>query len=203
MYTFIRSIQKNITKLMPLSVKTDSKSPKRTLLPKIASAAGRIPTRFYQIRPHILSGVNLFKPVKKADVQQEAETTTSKPAGTQSTSNAHDSEPSRSDRISRGENMKNQEWKRSDASALASEEGLEMNDGHWAVIQYLRKLYIKSGTPRHARILARKLNRKFASKGGSQYLHRLFRGGPVTQGSRLANLRVPDDATDSSFGTRF
>jgi tRNA 2-thiouridine synthesizing protein E len=120
-----------------------------------------------------------------------------------STSNSHDSEPSRCDSDARDAQLKHQQWQREDSSALAMKEGLLLNDGHWSVIQYLRKHFVESGTPRHARTLARDLNRHFASKGGSLYLRKLFSGGAVTQGSRLANLRIPDDASDLSFGTRY
>ena len=46
-------------------------------------------------------------------------------------------------------------------------------------------------------------NRRFAARGGKKYLYSLFAGGPVTQGSRLANLRTPANATDVSFGTSY
>jgi tRNA 2-thiouridine synthesizing protein E len=43
----------------------------------------------------------------------------------------------------------------------------------------------------------------FDQTGGNKYLYRLFSGGPVTQGSRLANLRTPATASDVSFGTNY
>jgi tRNA 2-thiouridine synthesizing protein E len=71
------------------------------------------------------------------------------------------------------------------------------------VISYLREQYLEHGLPRFARSTARALNKKFAAQGGGKYLHNLFPGGPVTQGSRLANLRTPANATDISFGTSY
>lgn len=96
-----------------------------------------------------------------------------------------------------------QRWSRNKSVNLATSEGISLNDEHWAVIVYLRSYYLKNGLPRFARTTARALNRKFAARGGSKYLYRLFAGGPVTQGSRLANLRSPASARDLSFGTRY
>lgn len=87
--------------------------------------------------------------------------------------------------------------------APARQESVELTDGHWSVIEFLRKYYLLHGLPNNARIIATALNKKFSDAGGNRYLHRLFAGGPVTQGSRFANLRTPAYATDLSFGTSF
>jgi tRNA 2-thiouridine synthesizing protein E len=94
-------------------------------------------------------------------------------------------------------------WNRVRSATLATNEGFELTDQHWEVISYLREQYLKQGLPRFARMTARALNKQFATQGGSKYLHKLFPGGPVTQGSRLANLRTPANATDISFGTSY
>ena len=95
------------------------------------------------------------------------------------------------------------QWNREIAAEMAKEEGIELTDKHWHVISYLREQYLEHGLPRFARTTARALNKQFAEQGGSKYLHNLFPGGPVTQGSRLANLRTPASATDISFGTSY
>ena len=99
--------------------------------------------------------------------------------------------------------LADQRWNRGKSLALAKIEAIDFNDEHWAVIVFLRKHYLVHGLPLHARVTANALNRNFASQGGSRYLHRLFSGGPVTQGSRLANLRTPAYAADPSFGTSY
>lgn len=99
--------------------------------------------------------------------------------------------------------LADQGWSRDKSNALAKAEAIDLNDEQWAVIVFLRKLYLEHGLPIHARITAKALNLKFAGLGGSKYLYRLFAGGPVTQGSRLANLRTPAYATDPSFGTSY
>jgi tRNA 2-thiouridine synthesizing protein E len=99
--------------------------------------------------------------------------------------------------------LDDQRWSRGKSLALAKNEGVDMNDEHWAVIVFLRKYYLDHGLPISARTTARALNKTFSGHGGTKYLNRLFSGGPVTQGSRLANLRTPAYATDPSFGTSY
>ena len=99
--------------------------------------------------------------------------------------------------------LNNQQWSRNKSTKLAKKEGVILNNGHWDVIQYLRSYYLEYGLPRLARTTARSLNQQFAEQGGSKYLRGLFNAGPVSQGSRLANLTVPDNAFDASFGTHY
>ena len=99
--------------------------------------------------------------------------------------------------------LNDQDWNQKQSTELAKNEGIILNNGHWDVILYLRSYYLEFGLPRFARTTARALNRHFAAQGGSKYLHGLFNDGPVTQGSRLANLPVPDNAFDTSFGTNY
>ncbi len=94
-------------------------------------------------------------------------------------------------------------WNRRKSAQLAEYEDLELNDERWDVIVFLRKNYLVNGLPRHARITARALDKEFRKQGGTKYLYTLFPGGPVTQGSRIANLRTPAYAADPSFGTSY
>jgi TusE/DsrC/DsvC family sulfur relay protein len=122
---------------------------------------------------------------------------------TQFTQNAQDTETSSQHAGIRLAELIDQNWRRNKSAKLALDEGVNLTDEHWDVIVYLRKQYLKHGLPRFARTTARALNREFAAQGGSKYLYSLFAGGPVTQGSRFANLRRPADATDVSFGTSY
>lgn len=99
--------------------------------------------------------------------------------------------------------LADQHWNRGKSLALATNEGVDLSDAHWAVIVFLRRYYLVHGLPITARTTAQALNENFSGQGGSKYLHGLFRGGPVTQGSRLANLRTPAYAIDPSFGTSY
>jgi tRNA 2-thiouridine synthesizing protein E len=45
------------------------------------------------------------------------------------------------------------------------------------------------------------LDERFHTRGGMKFLYRLFPGGPVAQGCRLAGLPVPAGAVNPSFGS--
>ena len=117
--------------------------------------------------------------------------------------NAQDSETFSQYASIRRAELGDQNWNRARSETLATNEGFELTDQHWQVISYLREQYLEHGLPRFARTTARALNKQFAAQGGNKYLHDLFPDGPVTQGSRLANLRTPANATDISFGTSY
>jgi tRNA 2-thiouridine synthesizing protein E len=99
--------------------------------------------------------------------------------------------------------LNDQNWNQRISTELAKNEGIVLSNKHLDVILYLRSYYLEFGLPRFARTTAKALNRHFAIQGGSKYLHSLFNDGPVTQGSRLANIPVPDSASDIAFGTSF
>lgn len=115
----------------------------------------------------------------------------------------HETETSVRDIDLRRTELAEQCWDRTKSNALAEAEGIVFSDRHWDVIVFLRKYYLEHGLPIHARTTAKALNSHFTPEGGSRYLRRLFSEGPVSQGSRLANLRTPAFATDASFGTSY
>jgi len=120
---------------------------------------------------------------------------------TQFAVDAYIAESASINRSTRHAELKNQHWTRSKSQQLADNEGINLSDDHWEVIAFLRKHYVKEGIPRHARTLSRELTRHFNYKGGAKYLYQLYAGGPVTQGSRIANLHSPAGTTDLSFGS--
>jgi tRNA 2-thiouridine synthesizing protein E len=122
---------------------------------------------------------------------------------TQFASNAQDSETFSQNAGIRQAKLSAQNWSRDKSAELAQNEGISLTDEHWTVISCLRSSYIEQGLQRFIRITARALNRQFSAQGGSKYLYRLFAGGPVKQGNRLAKLRTPANATDVSFGTSY
>jgi len=119
------------------------------------------------------------------------------------TADPHETETSVSNIADRSTEMADQHWDRTKSVALAQSEGIALNDEHWAVIVFLREYYLEHGLPTNARTTARALNEKFSDQGGNKYLRRLFNDGPVTQGSRIGNLRTPAYAIDPSFGTSY
>ena len=99
--------------------------------------------------------------------------------------------------------LNDQNWSQRISTELAKNEGIVLSKKHLDVILFLRSYYLEFGLPRFARTTAKALNRHFATQGGSKYLHGLFNDGPVTQGSRLANIPIPNNASDTSFGTNY
>ena len=113
----------------------------------------------------------------------------------------HDPDTSSSRREDRKIDL--QGWSRDDGVKLAAKEGLELTEAHWHVIDFLRNRYLEQGDPESAREVAEDLEAAFEEQGGDRYLRRLFPGGPVSQGSRIAGLTVPAYSTDTSFGTSY
>jgi tRNA 2-thiouridine synthesizing protein E len=92
-------------------------------------------------------------------------------------------------------------WSPITATRLAREEGIgELTDAHWHVIYALRNLYREKGRAANVREVMHLLERDFAEEKGRSYLYELFPKGPVSQGSRLAGVPVPPNASDPSFG---
>ncbi len=92
-------------------------------------------------------------------------------------------------------------WTEARARERAAAEGLALNDERLDVICHLRDLYAECGPAPNARSLLKSLESAYADYGGLRYLYKLFPGGPVTQGCRLAGIPVPPGSIDRSFGT--
>jgi tRNA 2-thiouridine synthesizing protein E len=93
------------------------------------------------------------------------------------------------------------DWSRKTAERTAVDEGIEMTDTHWAVVDFLREYYREHGATSSGPDVAEAMDIAFAEQGGSAYLHQLFPEGPVAQGSRIAGLPVPPGSVDESFGS--
>src|SRR6056297_3231033 len=78
------------------------------------------------------------------------------------------------------------DWSRETGQSIAADEGIEMTDAHWAVIDFLRDYYRKHGAGSSGPDTAQALDEAFAEQGGNAHLHQLFPDGPVAQGSRIA-----------------
>ena len=85
---------------------------------------------------------------------------------------------------------------------IAKQEGLELGQDHWEVLDALQEYFARQeGAPIRRRALHDALEEKFHHKGGLRYLYMLFPGGPVAQGCRLAGLEPPAGAFDPSYGS--
>ena len=107
---------------------------------------------------------------------------------TQYTNDTQNTETSDRNSATRFVELADQSWDRKKSVDLAQSEGIQLSDKHWDVIVYLRRYYLKHGSPIQTVTLENALNKQFSALGGSEYLYQLFPGGPVTQGSRIANL---------------
>ncbi|MEW7977153.1 MAG: TusE/DsrC/DsvC family sulfur relay protein [Candidatus Sedimenticola endophacoides] len=93
------------------------------------------------------------------------------------------------------------DWTRGKAIASAAEEGIDMTEAHWEVIEFMRARYLDHGADCNARVMIRALQQQFKERGGKRYLYSLFPRGPVVQGSRIAGIPLPAHSLDLSFGS--
>ena len=86
--------------------------------------------------------------------------------------------------------------------AAAAKEGLTLTEDHLEAIRILQNCYVRDrDVAPSLHDLKEALEEKFQNKGGNQYLYRLFPGGPVAQGCRIAGLKAPITAMDKGFGS--
>jgi len=94
------------------------------------------------------------------------------------------------------------DWEPEVANVMAAAEDVELGDDHWQSIRCLHEYFARhEDSEVNVRELKDALDETFHQQGGIRYLHRLFPGGPVAQGCRLAGLPVPPGAVDPSFGS--
>ncbi len=95
------------------------------------------------------------------------------------------------------------EWTPVRAEEMARTEGLELSDEHWEAVRAVQEYFARhEGDPAiNMRELHDALDERFHSRGGIKALYLLFPGGPIAQGCRLAGLKAPYLATDTSFGS--
>jgi len=93
-------------------------------------------------------------------------------------------------------------WTPAAARERAAAEGLALGEAHWAALRGLQEYFARhAGGPIHLRELHDALDEKFHREGGIKHLYRLFPGGPVAQGCRIAGLQAPAGASDRGFGS--
>ncbi|MCW8922635.1 MAG: TusE/DsrC/DsvC family sulfur relay protein [Gammaproteobacteria bacterium] len=92
------------------------------------------------------------------------------------------------------------DWNMGVAKAIAKQENITLADDHWELMRCLQEYYSKTDFPK-LREVTDALDENFHGKGGMKYLHRLLPSGPVSQGCKLAGLKVPAGSVDPSFGS--
>ena len=92
-------------------------------------------------------------------------------------------------------------WSPKDSKVIADDEGLNLNQDHWAVIQALQEYFARNDGHIKVRELQDALHERFHKIGGRRKLFEILPGGPVAQGCRLAGLQSPAGSVDLSFGS--
>ena len=84
------------------------------------------------------------------------------------------------------------DWSEDVAGAIAQAEGIDMSDGHWEVVNFLREYYEEFQIAPAVRVLTKAIGKKLGpDKGNSQYLYELFPYGPAKQACKIAGLPKP------------
>jgi tRNA 2-thiouridine synthesizing protein E len=94
-------------------------------------------------------------------------------------------------------------WTAEEARETADADGLYLAESHWDVVRALQSYFARHEAAGgvNLRELHDALEERFHATGGLRELYRLFPGGPVAQGCRIAGLKAPAHAKDSSFGS--
>ena len=83
-------------------------------------------------------------------------------------------------------------WSRAVARQLAKEDGIELDDDHWRVIEAVRDFHRDTGVVPSMRPLVRLLRERAPALASSIALLRLFPGNPATLTAKFAGLPRPD-----------
>ena len=84
------------------------------------------------------------------------------------------------------------DWSEDVADVLAKEEGIDMSDNHWEVVNFLREYYDEYQIAPAVRVLTKAIGKKLGpEKGNSKYLYELFPYGPAKQACKIAGLPKP------------
>lgn len=96
-----------------------------------------------------------------------------------------------------------EDWTLAIAEEMARAEGIELSDDHWEAVRGLQEYFARhEGAPSiNMRELHDALDERFHARGGIKALYLMFPGGPIAQGCRIAGLKAPYLATDTSFGS--
>ena len=95
------------------------------------------------------------------------------------------------------------DWSLEVVLVKALEEGIELEEDHWAAIFALQEYfsYHDNSKQVNRRLLHDALNEKFHHKGGLAHFYRLLPRGPIAQGCRLAGLEALAGSVDRSYGS--
>jgi tRNA 2-thiouridine synthesizing protein E len=84
------------------------------------------------------------------------------------------------------------DWSPEAAERMAADDGCDLTEYHWEVINFLRDYYQEYQIAPAVRVLTKAIGKKLgADKGNSKYLYELFPYGPAKQACKYAGLPKP------------
>lgn len=83
-------------------------------------------------------------------------------------------------------------WSPDIACQLALADGIELEKGHWWLIEFVREYHERYGNPPLMRTLVAASKQLDPENGGSRWLYRLFPDGPVRLACKYGGLPKPD-----------
>jgi len=83
-----------------------------------------------------------------------------------------------------------EDWNEDVAAVIAKEEGIELTDQHWVLINYLRDEYINNNANQpNNRFIVKHMKEQLPNENvDSKYLYTLFPGNPSKQAGRIGGL---------------
>jgi len=85
-----------------------------------------------------------------------------------------------------------QDWNEAVARAIARNAGIELGEGHWEIVFFIRHYYQQYKHLPNARVFTKAVRKRFGpDKGNSHYLHHLFPDGPLKYACKIAGLPKP------------
>ena len=82
-----------------------------------------------------------------------------------------------------------EDWNKDLGEIIAKEEGVELTEKHWDLIDFLRDEYISNGGNQpNTRNIIKAMGDKWGSKPSQKDLYFLFPNDPSKQGGRIAGL---------------
>lgn len=84
------------------------------------------------------------------------------------------------------------QWDEDVAKYMAEQDGIDLTDAHWEVINFLRDYYEEYQIAPAVRVLTKAIGKKLGKdKGNSKYLYQLFPYGPAKQACKFGGLPKP------------
>ena len=84
------------------------------------------------------------------------------------------------------------DWEKDVATVMAKEDGIDLSEDHWEIINFLREYYEEYQIAPAVRVLTKAVGKKLGKdKGNSKYLYELFPYGPAKQACKYAGLPKP------------